>query len=149
MRNEHVFIELTNNIMQCIVCYTISDLVGGFGWRTVFSIDSRGKPRAPFRCALLGVALTGSEMAGRAVAAKAGSLLKKAVVELGGSDAYAVLKDSRPWQKVLFHPFKSLEVFCERRGVDVGIVSWEEKIWSGVVFLVGEGKAQGGQECPP
>lgn len=72
-------------------------------------IRRAGFPRNLFRTLLIGtgavdrviesplvraVTLTGSAGAGRAVAARAGAMLKETVLELGGSDPYLVLEDA-------------------------------------------------------
>ncbi len=72
-------------------------------------INSAGFPENVFRTLLIpssevdnvienkfiaAVTLTGSTAAGKKVAQKAGSLIKKTVLELGGSDAYIVLEDA-------------------------------------------------------
>ena len=72
-------------------------------------LHDAGVPRDLFRTLLLpssdvealirddnvaAVTLTGSVAAGRSVATAAGSVLKKCVLELGGSDAYVVLEDA-------------------------------------------------------
>ncbi|HLX07231.1 MAG TPA: NAD-dependent succinate-semialdehyde dehydrogenase [Thermoanaerobaculia bacterium] len=57
-------------------------------------VPSKGVERVIEHPRVVAVTLTGSTPAGRAVAAKAGSLLKKTVLELGGSDPYLILDDA-------------------------------------------------------
>lgn len=64
---------------------------GVFG---VLHIDNAMAARVIGDPRVQGVTLTGSERAGRAVAAEAGRHLKKCVMELGGSDPFIVLADA-------------------------------------------------------
>ena len=57
-------------------------------------IGSRAVERIIEHRCVRAVTFTGSDAAGRAVAAKAGAMLKKTVLELGGSDAYLILADA-------------------------------------------------------
>ena len=57
-------------------------------------VGSAGVARLIDHPAVRGVTLTGSTPAGRAVAAHAGAMLKKTVLELGGSDPYVILEDA-------------------------------------------------------
>ncbi len=57
-------------------------------------IGSKKVSRVIENSSVKAVTVTGSTAAGRAIAAKAGEMLKKTVLELGGSDPYIVLADA-------------------------------------------------------
>lgn len=57
-------------------------------------VDNDGAAQVIKHPAVKAVTLTGSTKAGQSVAATAGSVLKKVVLELGGSDPYVILEDA-------------------------------------------------------
>jgi succinate-semialdehyde dehydrogenase/glutarate-semialdehyde dehydrogenase len=85
-----------SNVMQCSA--SIGDLFTAAGAPeglfTHLAIDSAQVGKVIEDPRVQAVTLTGSEPAGRAVAAQAGRVLKKCVLELGGSDPFVVLADA-------------------------------------------------------
>ena len=85
-----------SNVFGCALA--IEEVFRGAGFpkdlfRTVL-VGSRRVKKMIQHPAVKAVTLTGSTPAGKAVAAQAGALVKKTVLELGGSDPYVVLEDA-------------------------------------------------------
>jgi succinate-semialdehyde dehydrogenase / glutarate-semialdehyde dehydrogenase len=84
------------NVPQCALAFERLFLDAGAPagvWTNVFLTNEQAaKVIADSR--IRGVALTGSERAGAAVASEAGQALKKSTMELGGSDPFIVLDDA-------------------------------------------------------
>ncbi|MDZ7753413.1 MAG: NAD-dependent succinate-semialdehyde dehydrogenase [Gammaproteobacteria bacterium] len=91
-----VLLKHASNVPQCALAIEgLFDDVGapaGVFQTLLIGSDQAGDVIADPR--VHGVSLTGSDAAGRKVAALAGSHLKKLVLELGGSDAFVVLEDA-------------------------------------------------------
>jgi succinate-semialdehyde dehydrogenase/glutarate-semialdehyde dehydrogenase len=90
-----VLLKHASNVPQCALA--IDELFQDSFPTDVLRTLLIGPPQAEALIAdprIHGVTLTGSEAAGRRVAAVAGQHLKKSVLELGGSDAFVVLADA-------------------------------------------------------
>ena len=85
-----------SNVPKCAAAIEQVMLEAGFpkGVFQQLTIGSRLAEKVIEHPVVKAVTLTGSTEAGQQVAARAGALIKKTVLELGGSDAYVILPDA-------------------------------------------------------
>ena len=96
MAGNTVLLKHASNVQGCAICIEELFLEAGFE-EGVFQNLAIGSDRVAGVIAseyVKAISLTGSEEAGKAVAAEAGRHLKKCVLELGGSNAFVVLNDA-------------------------------------------------------
>lgn len=86
----------SSNVPRCALQIEEVFSLAGFpsGLFRTLMIGSGKVERVIEHPAVKAVTLTGSDIAGRKVAAKAGQMLKKTVMELGGSDPFVILADA-------------------------------------------------------
>jgi succinate-semialdehyde dehydrogenase / glutarate-semialdehyde dehydrogenase len=96
MAGNAAVLKHASNVPGCALAIEAVFRLAGFPehlFRTLM-ISSRQVETVIENPLIRAVTLTGSGPAGRAVASKAGAMLKKTVLELGGSDPYVVLEDA-------------------------------------------------------
>jgi succinate-semialdehyde dehydrogenase / glutarate-semialdehyde dehydrogenase len=96
MAGNTMVLKHADNVTGCALAIEKIALEAGFP-HGVFQTALVGIPRIAQMIQspeITAVTLTGSTMAGRSVGALAGAVLKKTVLELGGSDAYLILEDA-------------------------------------------------------
>ena len=96
MAGNVLIVKHAPNVPQCAVAFEklLLDAGAPEGVYTNVFLSNEQAAKAVSDPRIKGVALTGSERAGSAVAAEAGQALKKTTMELGGSDAFIVLDDA-------------------------------------------------------
>jgi len=96
MAGNAIVLKHASNVPQCAQALETIFRESGLpeGLFTTLMIDANDVADAIASHHVQAVTLTGSEVAGRKVAAAAGQHLKKCVLELGGSDPFVVLKDA-------------------------------------------------------
>lgn len=96
MAGNVLIVKHAPNVPQCALAFEklFADAGAPKGVYTNVFISNEQAAKAIADPRIKGVALTGSERAGSAVAAEAGHALKKTTMELGGSDAFIVLDDA-------------------------------------------------------
>ncbi|HJS46399.1 MAG TPA: NAD-dependent succinate-semialdehyde dehydrogenase [Gemmatimonadales bacterium] len=96
MAGNTIVLKHASNVPGCALALEELFRRAGFpddAFRAVL-VDGKGAQRLIRHRAVRAVTLTGSSVAGQAVAKQAGASLKKTVLELGGSDPYLVLADA-------------------------------------------------------
>jgi succinate-semialdehyde dehydrogenase/glutarate-semialdehyde dehydrogenase len=96
MAGNAAVLKHASNVSGCALAIESVFLQAGFPaplFRTLLAGSAR-IPAIIQHPLIKAVTLTGSTPAGRAVAAQAGAVLKKSVLELGGSDPYLILADA-------------------------------------------------------
>jgi succinate-semialdehyde dehydrogenase/glutarate-semialdehyde dehydrogenase len=96
MAGNAVLIKHASNVPQCAAAIESLFREAGddFGAFINLPVFSHQIPSIINDCRVHGISLTGSEAAGRSVAATSGHAIKKCVLELGGSDPFIILADA-------------------------------------------------------
>jgi succinate-semialdehyde dehydrogenase/glutarate-semialdehyde dehydrogenase len=96
MAGNTLIVKHAPNVPQCALAFErlFVDVGAPVGAYTNVFLSNEQAATAIADKRIKGVALTGSERAGAAVASEAGQALKKSTMELGGSDAFIVLDDA-------------------------------------------------------
>ena len=96
MAGNVLIVKHAPNVPQCALAFEklFADAGAPKGVYTNVFLSNEQAAKVIADPRIKGVALTGSERAGSAVASEAGQALKKTTMELGGSDAFIVLEDA-------------------------------------------------------
>jgi NAD(P)-dependent dehydrogenase (short-subunit alcohol dehydrogenase family) len=143
MAGNTLIVKDAPNVPQCALAFEKLFLDGGAPKGTYTNVFLSNEQAAEVIAdpRIRGVAVTGSERAGSAVAAEAGKALKKSTMELGGSDAYIVLDDADIFQTKMRKTDRQKSIFITGAASGIGRATallFAERGWFAGLFDMNE-----------